>query len=64
MQTTAPLDVLARKEFSQGPCSQTKNYGQLGTAARRRIAFPRDEAPDWLSNTKWPALKLYTCRQH
>lgn len=26
----------------------------------RELASPRDQYPDWLSNTKWSALKLYT----
>ena len=28
------------------------------------MVLPREEYTNWLSNTKWPALKLYACKLH
>jgi hypothetical protein len=39
----------------------TRNRGMLVVGG---IAFPREESPDFLSNTKWSILKTYTYKQH
>ena len=30
----------------------------------RKLVFPRNEPPDWLSNIEWLTLETYTGRQH
>lgn len=34
----------------------TKNYLQLAMLREKELSSPRDELPDWLSNTKWPEI--------
>ena len=35
------------------------NYRQLKNAESRGNSFPREEHNNWLSNTKWSALKIH-----
>lgn len=42
------------------PQPYTKNHRQLRNAESRRSRLLREERTNWLSNTKWSALRTYT----
>lgn len=60
---TVSVDILTWKGKNlTGSFQQTKNNRQIKTA-ERELSSLRDEVPDWLFNTTWLALKLYTEKQ-